>query len=119
MDISAIISGADLGEWYPIPGTNVRVKITVIRPFKMDEIRERCRQSNGEVDAKALRIAMCEEAVQSWENINNKDGTPLPCTPENKKIVDDNWNDFHALWNVVIYSNADQRAKLSETKRKN
>jgi hypothetical protein len=118
MDISAIVSGADCGEWYSIAGTNARVKIQVIKPFKMREIRERVRLHDGKIDFVALNKAIRDEAVMAWEGIE-KDGAALPCTPENKELLDENWHDFNSLWNSVITSNAEERAHLAEKKRKN
>lgn len=118
MDVSNLIGGADIGEWFPIAGTNATVKIQVIKPFKMREIREQCRQHSGKTDLVALNDAIRDAAVMDWKGIE-KDGAPLPCTPENKKLLDENWTDFNSLWNSVITSNAEERARMLEQKRKN
>ena len=40
---------------------------------------------NVEADVKALALLV----VKGWENVNAKDGTPMPCTPETVAVLVD------------------------------
>ena len=108
MDISTFVDGEPVARWHTIPGTEVRVQIRIMKPRRRREMLRQCtrrRRRGGmavdEVDNDRLLRMMLEYCVVDWKGIE-RNGQALPVTPENKRLLDDNWSEFAMLWNGVI-----------------
>lgn len=109
MDIGTLLNGGPEGVWHPIPGAEgARVKIRNVRPKRRRELVLACtkkymRRSQvvAEIDDLRLSDMLLQECVIEWEGIEHG-GEPFPVTPENKRLLDDNWPEFSNLWNAVI-----------------
>jgi hypothetical protein len=126
MNVGAYLAGAEIATWHPIPGTNAEVKIRLLRPKRLRELQAQSRKkvyagrrSEETSDSTLLHQFMLEELVADWKNVEQTDGTPLPCTPENKRLLDDNWPAFNRLWNAVWLEQMEAETDASEEGRKN
>ncbi|KKL91581.1 hypothetical protein LCGC14_1893240, partial [marine sediment metagenome] len=82
----------------------------------------RTRMSRGQrveiLDNDKLNLLLLDECVRSWKNIE-QDGEELECTMENKRLLDENWDKFNALWNAVVGSLGTMEDALEEAERGN
>lgn len=125
MDIGEILNGGPEAEWYTIPGTEVKVQITSPKPSRRREIvrkATRFRMSRGQRvewrDDEVLNRLLLDECVRGWKNIE-RDGGKFECTPENKIVLDENWDKFNALWNAVVGNLGAMEDALEEAERGN
>jgi len=119
-------------EWYPLEtGENgAAVLIAQIKPARVSELTEqatrpvwRGRRKESEVDTSVLTYLMVEESVKDWRNIfaANGNGEPeaLPCTPENKRTLIDNWPRFNTVWSRVVQGYEEAEQEREEARAKN
>ncbi len=107
MDVSKLIREETVAEWYTVPGSNAEVLIRCLKPKELDILRRRARHRKfdgrrRELDVdtdKFSRLVLCE-MVREWKNISMGE-EPLPCTNEEKVLLDKNWDAFRKLWNSV------------------
>lgn len=125
MDIGNILNGGPEPEWYTVPGTEAKVQIRNPKPSRRREIvrqATRTRMSRGQrveiLDNDKLNLLLLDECVRSWKNIE-QDGEELECTMENKRLLDENWDKFNALWNAVVGSLGTMEDALEEAERGN
>jgi len=121
MDVSRLIQEDTVGKWYTVPGSDVEVKIRRLKPKEIDAMRRRSRARRfdgrrGELDVdadKLSRLMLCE-MVTEWKNISMGE-EPLPCTNEEKVLLDKNWMAFRQLWNSVwLEGESDEAAREEE-----
>ena len=106
MDVGKFLNGSEIAEWRRIPGTNVEIKMRLVRPIRMREIGQQAkrlsydgRRSTPETNADEFNRLLLDECVGDWKNIESE-GKPLPCTRENKILLDNNWPAFSRTWNT-------------------
>ena len=130
MEVAHLLNGADEGTWHILPSCKdkenpVRIKIRALKPYRRRELLEESQKVNlegkipiKELDFKKYYDLQRSECILDWENIL-KNGKPLPCTEENKKLLDDNWNEFNTFWNRLTVDSAELQALLLENDQKN
>lgn len=125
MDIGNILNGGPEPEWYTVPGTEVQVQIRNPKPSRRREIvrqATRTKMSRGQraeiLDNDKLNLLLLDECVRNWKNIE-QNGEELECTTENKRLLDENWDKFNALWNAVVGSLGVMEDALEEAERGN
>jgi len=124
MDISSLLNG-DPGRWYRVPGSNAEVKIRQVKPQRSREIvRATTRQilKRGRLveksDQERANDLFLQEAVMDWRGIE-RDGEPLPITPENRRLLDNNWPEFASLWNQIVVRDEELVDEIEEAELKN
>jgi len=125
MDISTYLNGSEIAVWHRIPGTNVEVKVRLLKPGKMRDVLARSkkmryngRRSEEYTDQAELNRIILDEVVVDWKNIE-RDGSPLPCTAENKRLLDDNWPAFSTAWNSAWAAMSEDAREEKEEEVKN
>ena len=109
MDITKIVQEDDAGDWFPLEqAEKVKIKIRKLKPKDLKFMRKQAMQrkfTNGHIgqtfDNESFGNMILDKSVVDWEGIE-MDGKPLPCTKENKELLNDNWAAFSGLWNKVV-----------------
>lgn len=108
MDINKYLNGSDEGDWYKVSGSDAEIRIKILKPKETDAMRDQCRmrvlqgrRSQETINEKKLNKLMLEKSVIDWRKLENA-GEVLQCTPENKILLDENWQEFRDLWNNVV-----------------
>ncbi|KKN50887.1 hypothetical protein LCGC14_0628070 [marine sediment metagenome] len=122
MDIKHLLNGDESGTWYDVPGASkVKVKIKTLKPKRRREITKQHttqRRFAGtlgeEVDNDAVQAAIMQEVIVEWEGIE-MDGKPFEFSPENIKVLDDNWPEFATLWNRVVFNQTGLDQEIKES----
>jgi hypothetical protein len=100
MDISKLRTqkASRVQAWVKIPGTEVEVLITKLLPLDLDRLSNK-REVNkkGRLVYKLYREAVLNECVKDWKGITDGD-QPLPVTDENRRLLDETWQEFRVLW---------------------
>ena len=113
MEIGHFLDGkGEQGKWYVLPSMKgkpkaVEILIRCPKPSRTRELRSEATivvNENGhktkQVDEDKIYELIRDECIVDWKNIDH-DGKPFPCNTENKKILDENWNEFNLYWNKV------------------
>jgi len=124
MDVTKLMKGEEIKDWYKIPDSEALVEIKQVPPKKMEMFSEECqipinpgRSLETKLDQKKYTKMLIDEAVLAWKNIE-MDGKPLPCTRENKIKLDECWLSFRLLWNdVVIHAKKMESLKVEEDRK--
>ena len=126
MNIGKYLNGTEIAEWRPIPGTNAEVKFRVIKPKRMRELLEQARKpfydgrrSGEKTDSTTLNNLMLDEMIVEWKNIEDANGSPLACTADNKRLLEENWPAFSTLFNQVWLERGEREAVATEDSQKN
>ncbi len=122
MELNDCLRDTQEGRWVKVEGTDAEIHVMVPTPKRMRRLRHRCmrraRQGRTEVDDDKLHALLLEECVIGWKNIN-KDGEPLPCTSENKHMLDDSWTAFAVCWQEVVAGLVEELEHKEEEEEKN
>ena len=122
VDVKHMMNGDESGIWYEIPGfKNSRVKIKTLKPkFRRAITKQHTRHRRfagslvEDIDSDAVQDAIMYEVIVGWEGIE-MDDQPLEVTPENVKMLDDNWPEFSTLWNRVVFKQTGLEEEIKES----
>lgn len=126
MDIGKFTSEQEDSAWYKMPGTDeVKVKIKRLSPAEQRKIikastsrKFKRGQAIERVDEEALNAMYLDAMVVDWSGIE-RDGSPLECTTENKRLLDDRWTDFTLMWNGVLGEHMSLQGEIEEAEQGN
>lgn len=132
VDIASIVSNGEehRTRWHVLPSTEgsekpARVQIRTLKPGEMKELGRKCLirkmrrgQYTERIDNVRMSDLLLDKCIVGWENIE-MDGTALEVNLKNKKLLDDNWAEFNALWNAVIGSDEEVDLAIAEAESGN
>lgn len=108
MDVGKLLSEGPQGKWYGIPNSKARVQIRVPTPAERRKILDRATrkfrrrgQQEEVVNSELVNELLLKISIIDWEGIE-QNGEPLPCSDENRVLLDDCWTEFSSLWNDVL-----------------
>lgn len=109
------------GEWVTVPGTDVQIHVVGLDPRQVRRLgikHFRFDADGGEEAAEAMHAATLDACVVGWKNIK-MDGKDLPCTSENKRLLDDTWVAFSVCWQKAATRLGALRPEMEAAERKN
>jgi hypothetical protein len=70
-----------------------KIKARPLYPWKSAELLKRAAK-NGRLNETLYDQLLTDWVVEDWADLE-ADGKPVPCTPENKKLLFENWPEFN------------------------
>ncbi len=126
IDVSGYLRGDEKeGVWFDFRD-GCRVQIRNLSPRMLRSLkREATRKSFiGEqvvedFDEELFNKRLAEEIIGDWTGFCDDMGEPIPCTPQNRSLLMDNWTDLNLFVQKSSVNLDDNFQKQAEGERKN
>jgi len=81
------------GIWVKHPEEDYSIKARPLYPWKNSELRQQAAK-NGQ-DDDLFNQLLADWIVEDWKGIFDETGKKVPCNPENKILLFENWTSFN------------------------
>ena len=119
INVSLYLRGEERdGIWFDFrDGCRVRIRHLfprMLRALKSEATRERFvgEQVVEDFDEELFNKRLAEEVICGWMGFCDDNGEPIPCTPENRQLLMDNWTEFNLfVQNASVNLEKNERQK--------
>lgn len=126
IDISVYLSGEEKeGVWFDFKkGCRVQIRYLsprTLRILKSESTRKRYvgEQVVEDFDEELFNKRLAEEIICDWTGFYDEKTQAIPCTPDNRRLLMDNWTEFNLFVQNVSVNLEEYRRQKSEGELKN